>query len=406
MAEKLRKKFIAIAVGTTFLVLFVLAAAINLSNYRQIGVHADELLTLIVENDGSFPEKKGHKDEFDLPPKMSKDAPFSTRYFTIMVDSFGGMLAVDTGKTSSASTQRAADYARQALAGGRKSGFIDNYKFQIAPKDYGAMVVFVDCGRDLQMFYHFLLNSAVVCLIGVAAVFVLVLLLSKRAIAPVAQSYAKQKSFITDASHELKTPLSIIGANTDVLELEYGDNQWVQSIRHQVKRLSALVESLVVLSRMDEESGKLIKTEFSFSDAVCEAAEPFLALGAAQKKRIQLTIAKNISYVGNESAIRQLTALLLDNAVKYAAAGATITVSLHKRGKKICLTMQNPAEGLQQGNCEALFERFYRADVSRNSALSGYGIGLSVAKAIVEQHKGSICAQSPDGKSIIFTALF
>lgn len=405
MAEKLRKKFIAIAVGTTFVVLFVLAAVMNLFNYMQIGVHADELLTILVENDGDFPEKKGHKNEFDLPPKMSKDAPFSTRYFTVRVDHSGGMLAVDTGKTSSASTQLATEYARQALAGGRKSGLIDHYKFQIAQKEYGSMVIFVDCGRDLHMFYDFLVNSVVVCLIGVAAVFGLVLLLSKRAIAPVAQSYAKQKGFITDASHELKTPLSIIGANTDVLELEYGDNQWVQSIRHQVKRLSALVESLVALSRMDEESGKLIKTEFSFSDAVSEAAEPFFAVAEAQQKNIQLDITKNISYVGNEAAIRQLTSLLLDNAVKYAAGGG-IVLSLHKRGKKICLKLQNHAEGLHAGDYEVLFGRFYREDVSRNSALGGYGIGLSVAKAIVEQHKGSISAQSPDGKLIIFTALF
>ena len=403
MVEKLRRKFIIISVSAVFIVLFVIAAFSNLSNYSQIGRNADELLNILVENDGYFPKQKDHEVKYKLPPKISPEAPFSTRFFTVKIDDKGNPIEVDTGKISSASTAQALNYANNVLQRNKTGGFIDDYKYTIAEKDYGLLVIFVDCGRDLQMFYSFLKNSIIICVIGIVAVFILVLIFSKKAIAPISESYEKQKQFITDAGHELKTPLAIISTNTEVLEMECGESQWTKSIHNQVLRLSDLVESLVSLTRMDEEKNELLKMDFSLSDAVMETAEQFQELSKSYNKELLLEVEKNISYYGNEQAIGQLVSILIDNALKYAIKDSMITVSLDKQGKKCVLQTINEVENLTVGNYDILFERFYRSDSSRNSKMAGYGIGLSVAKAIVLKHKGKITAESLDGKRIIFT---
>lgn len=406
MVETLRRKFIVISVSTVFIVLFVMAGFINWSNYAQIGRHADDVLNVLIENNGYFPKKNNHKDGYALPPKMSPEAPFSTRFFTAKADTSGNIISADTSKISAASTKEALEYAAKVLKSGKSGGFVEGYKFTVAQKKYGALIIFVDCNRDLEMFYSFLQNSVIICVVGILAVFILVLIFSQKAIAPVAESYEKQKQFITDASHELKTPLAIISTNTDVLEMECGESEWIKSIRHQVSRLSELVGNLVSLTRMDETGNTLLKTDFSLSDAVSESAEPFEALAQSRSKALLLDIQKNISYCGNEQTIRQLVSILLDNAIKYGAENSSITMSLKKQGKRCVLQTINAAEDLKKGNNDMLFERFYRADNSRNSKTGGYGIGLSIAKAIVLKHKGKISAESPDGKIIIFMAQF
>lgn len=229
------------------------------------------------------------------------------------------------------------------------------------------------------------------------------LVFSKKAIAPIAESYEKQKQFITDAGHELKTPLAIINTNVEVIEIDYGESQWTKSIHNQVFRLSDLVESLVSLTRMDEEKNQLTKKDFSLSDLVLEASEQFFEMSKLCDKQLVLEVEENISYHGNKQAISQLLSILIDNALKYGLKDNPIRVELKKQGKKIFLQTTNRAENLSTGNYDILFDRFYRADSSRNSKLKGYGIGLSLAKAIVLKHKGKITAKSPNGKTIIFT---
>lgn len=201
----------------------------------------------------------------------------------------------------------------------------------------------------------------------------------------------------------MKTPLTIIDANTEVLEMEYGESEWSRSIKNQVKRLASLTENLVLLTRMDEEKQVLQMTDFSLSDAVADAAQPFIAVAATSGRRFALDIQPGISCYGNETAIRQLVSLLLDNAIKYSNDGSQIALRLRMAGKNKELTFYNTVTEMNTGNLDVLFERFYRADDSRSSDVKGYGIGLSVVKAIAVAHHGKITAKSDDGKSILFT---
>lgn len=402
MVEILRRKFIIISVSAVFIVVFVIGLFSNLSNYSQIGRNADELLNILAENDGYFPKPNDVDIKYKLPPKISPEAPFSTRFFTVKMDKLHNVIEVDTGKISSTSTDQALSYANKVLQSKKKSGIKDDYKYSLVSKDYGLLFIFVNVGRELDIFYSFLRSSIIIGITATISVFFIVLVFSKKAIAPIAESYEKQKQFITDAGHELKTPLAIIKTNTEVIEMNSEESQWTKSIHNQVQRLSNLVESLVSLTRMDEAKNQLIKKEFSLSDLVLESTEQFQEISKLRNKELVLEIEENINYYGDEGSISKLISILIDNALKYGLKDNSIKVELKKQGKKIFLQTRNRAENLSVGNYEILFDRFYRADSSRNSKLEGYGIGLSVAKAIVSKHKGKITAESKDGETIIF----
>lgn len=403
MAEKLRRKFILVSVGAVSIVVFTIALFSNLINYTQILNHSEELLVLLAENDGHFPMKEEPSKEYQLPPKISPEAPFSTRFFTVRLDNNRNVVETDTGKIASISTTEAFQYANKALQKGKSSHFIDHYRYLIVDQGDRSLIIFMDVERELEMFYTFLKNSLLICLIGTSAVFILVSLFSKRAIRPIVESYEKQKQFITDASHELKTPLAIINTNTEVLEMEYGESQWTKSTQNQITRLSGLVESLITLTRMDEEKMELLKTEFSLSDLIINIAEQFKEWGNNQNKNLHLEVEDSIFYYGNEESFSQLITILIDNAFKYSPKDSEIIISLKKQGKGIIFQTINQADHLSIGNYEQLFERFYRLDQSRNSQIGGQGIGLSIAQAIVKQHKGKIKAESPDGKTMVLT---
>ena len=230
------------------------------------------------------------------------------------------------------------------------------------------------------------------------------LLFSRRAIQPIADAYEKQKHFITDAGHELKTPLAVISANTEVLEMTQGESEWTQSIRNQVGRLAELTNDLVSLARMDERDSRMLMTDFSLSDAVSESLAPFVAVAGQRGKPIQTDIQEGLTLCGNEEAIRRLVGILADNAIKYGAEGGEIRITLRSAGRGMVFQTRNRVETpIKKGAHEELFERFYRGDASRSSKVAGYGIGLSMARAIVAAHRGKISAASEDGASLAIT---
>lgn len=410
MIKKLQRRVVIIAVSSVAAVLLVIMGAILITNYSEIVSDADSTILMLEQNDGSYPkfeEGSFGNNNTDRPKQgMSPEAQFETRFFSVNLNEEGKTISTNTGSIAAVATDEAIEYAEKIYESGTEKGFLGVYRYSVSKTDKGTMVLFLDCSRSLDIFYRFVRASLAVSAVGILGVFVLMLLFSKRAIKPIADSYAKQKHFITDASHELKTPLAVINANTEVIEMTQGDSEWTQSIKNQVLRLTELTNSLVSLARMDEHDSKLLMTDFSISDAVIESIEPFARLAAQQGKTLVSKIQSNISFGGNEESIRKLVGILTDNAIKYSGEKGEISVTLKSSSKGTVLQMRNSVDEIAKGSHDELFERFYRGDASRSSEISGYGIGLSIAMAIVNAHKGKITARSEDGKSLIISVLF
>lgn len=451
MIKKLRRKFIAITMISVAIVLTLIIGVIDVSDYRNISQTIDDRMDLLIENGGSVDDgsadngspdngtangssaSNGSSDDADMPkappsdasvekvPQDSGDAmpwnisginaetKFDIRYFTVTLDENGNTVDVDTDRIASIGKQQAETMAQDLREEGKTEGYTDGFRYaviSVSGEDGGnnTMYIFLNCARELSTFRSFLWTSILVSLLGAGLVFLLVVVASRIAVRPVAESYEKQKRFITDASHEIKTPLAIIEANTEVIELENGSSEWLDSIKRQIKRLSSLTEKLVFLSRMDEENTKIERAEFSLSDTVRETTESFEAVAEAGRKHLEIDVQPGIPYYGNEGMISQMVSLLVDNAMKYGSDGGTVRVRLwQKHGGARVLTVYNDADHVTVGDQSQLFERFYRSDESRNSRTGGHGIGLSVVKAIVDAHHGKIAAVSGDGKSMLFT---
>lgn len=465
MIKTLRKKFIAIAMLSTALVLFVIIGAINIANYINTNANLDARLELIAYNGGTFPDMNDDgnapaapdnstelpdasaadifqvsddsaapdnstapddsaaPDNSMVPPApdsdshfddqygrhgIDKETPFETRYFSVLLYENGNVSTIDTGKIASVSTSEAGSYATSLYGKGKTKGFIDQYKYLSVSTtntngDDMVLYVFINCSKELMTIRTYALASIGISIIGLLVVFVLVCFFSKTVTKPMAESYEKQKRFITDASHEIKTPLTIIDANTEVLEMMEGENEWTVSIRKQIARLTALTEKLVFLSRMDEDSTRLEMLEFNISDAILDTAMPFETVAESKGKILDISVAPDINYTGSETNIRQMLSLLLDNAIKYSSENGSIRLNFSTNGKLKTLSVWNTVDEIETGKLDYLFERFYRIDKSRNSKTGGFGIGLSVVQAIVQAHNGKVSAKSEDGKSIEFT---
>lgn len=410
MIKKLRIKFILVTMAATTLVLFSIIGVINMRNYLDIVERADKTLAMLERGDGRFPleigEKPSHTGSEDggrRPDGLSPETPFETRYFMVVLDEAGEVISVNTDKIAAVDRETAEAFAKELYNAGKTKGFKGNYRYLLSAEESQSTIIFLDCTRDRNTFFSFWQASMLISLAGLSLVFVLIVFFSQLATRPVAVTYQKQKRFITDANHELKTPLTVIGANCDLLEMENGENEWTRSIRGQVERLTELTDKLVFLSRMDEENAGAVLTDCSLSEIASNAVRPYTALAASQNKRFEVKIAENITVCGDTTLIRELLTLLLDNAFKYSDEAGDIRFTLAAAGKNKVITLSNTTDGIPQGSMDKLFERFYRLDRSRNSETGGHGIGLSVAKAIVELHRGKITVCSEDGKTIVFT---
>ncbi len=409
MIKRLQRKFIISAMAAVTIVLSIIMIIINSVNHVNIIKSANNLLNILEDNNGVFPmEEKDnpHAEDKDekKPPKMdiSKETPFQTRYFTVEITPEGNVYRIDTGKIAAISTETAKEYALELYNQNKTEGRRDCYIYRANSSSNGnTMYIFLNVENDLKNFYTFLWSSIAVSIIGIVFVLILIVVFSKRIVSPMAQSYEKQKTFITDASHEIKTPLAVIEANTEVVEIENGESQWTRSNKEQISRLSELTEKLVFLAKMDEERNIFVMTEFSLSKLAQEITEGFNGMAKAQNKKYTVSIDSDIDVKADEKAIKQLLSILIENAFKYSDREGNIAVTVKKNGKYKEIEVRNTADNLKKGDLSILFERFYRLDSSRNSNTGGSGIGLSIAKAIAEAHKGKIKAYSLDGKEIV-----
>lgn len=412
MIKKLQRKFVAVAMLSLFIVLLIIIGTVNILNYTRMADDAQRTINILKENDGSFPKpdmRPGHGKEMFMG--MSPEAPYESRYFSVLMDGSGNVSTIDTGKIAGTDTDEAAEYAEKVLECGRTSGFMGQYRFGVKDKDNGTLIIFLYCGRELSNFRAVLLISVGISFVGMLAVFLLLIFFSGRIVKPVSESYEKQKRFITDAGHEIKTPLTIIDADAELVGLDCGENEWLEDIRKQTKRLTALTNDLIYLAKMEEGQKSSTKIEFPLSDVVEETTESFRARAVNENKKLDIDIQPEITYCGDEKAIRQLVSILVDNAVKYSDGIKIISVKLEGQGgtsklsKGFRLQVFNSCEHIEPESVKHLFDRFYRAEQSRNSQTGGYGIGLSVAKAVVDAHKGKITADTADGKSLRITVV-
>ena len=405
MIKKLRIKLIAASMLSLFLVLFVIGGIAGILNYKKIVNDADRILEVLEENAGKFPQKFPI-DRKDDRPGMSPEIPYESRFFSVLLDENGNIILTDTSKIASIDTEKAIEYASEIWDRETEKGFVDEYRYWQCSYNREVRIIFLDCRRQLDNFHNFLLTTFGVSCVGFLSVFILMVYLSARIVKPFSDNYEKQKRFITDAGHELKTPLTIIEADTEVLEMDFGENEWLQDIQSQTKRLADLTNTLVVLSRMEEGQNSSMRVEFPLSDMVEEVCHTFQAPAKVQEKGLTSTIEPMISMKGDEKAIRGLVTILLDNALKYSNENGHITVALEKKKNRIYLSVFNTTEFISREQIPHLFDRFYRTDVSRNSQTGGYGLGLSIAAATVESHKGKIFAETADEKSLRITVVF
>lgn len=394
MMNKLKIKFILLAMVTIALLLAVIISGMNLINYNSVIEEADKTLSFLSQNEGTFPESD-KKPNDRLPPHMSPETPYESRFFWVLSDDSGNVISTDVGKISSVDEVEAVKYAEYVQSKKSDSGFAGSFRYIVKREQTGIRITFLDCGRKLDSFYSFLYASIFMAVIGLIAGFFVIFILSGKIIKPIAESQEKQKQFITDAGHELKTPLTIINANVDILEMELGEqNESLADIKDQTLRLRSLTDDLVLLTRMEEAADKMQRIDFPVSEVVSDATHPFFSLTKIQGKKLTCHIQPLLSLNGNDKAISKLVSILLDNAIKYSAEGSEIELRLTGQGHSIILTVSNTTEHeIKPDQLERIFDRFYRADTSRNSESGGHGIGLSVAKSIVNAHNGKICAE-------------
>ena len=405
MIRKLKIKFIVLSTISIFLLLLTVVFGMNVLNYNSVVRDADEVLSLLSKNKGVFPDFEGNRGD-RLPPHMSPELPFESRYFSVLLSDSGEVMWVDTGKIFSVDADSAVEYANDIMEKDSERGFIGEFRYARTAEGDGVRITFLDCGRQLNSYYRFLIISIIMALAGFIIVFLVISFFSGKFIRPISESYEKQKRFITDAGHEIKTPLTIINANVDVLEMDMGKNECLEDIRQQAERLTVLTNDLVYLARMEEAENTLQMIEFPVSEVVLETAEPFKTLSATQGKEFICNVQPMLSMCGNYKAIQQLVSILMDNALKYSPSGGKVSLDFARQNKNLVLTVSNTTDSvITAENLNHIFDRFYRTDPSRNSETGGHGIGLSVAKAIVTAHGGKISASVKDGNAFQITAV-
>lgn len=412
MIKKLRIKFVSTSIISIFIVLVLIIGSINIINYINMNERTDHMLRFVLDNKGTLPRPEKKDKPHNIPyfnnfkGNPSPEVIFQTRYFTVILDKNSEVIMNDTSNIFAVTPTQAIEYAKKAQSTNKITGFINNYKYLKGTLNDNTAIIFIDCERDISLFNNFLYTSIFISLISLIFVGIVSYLLSSIAIKPSINAYEKQKKFITNASHEIKTPLTIISANTDIIEMSCGESKWINSTKSQITRLTELVNNLVALSRLDEENYVVQKSNLCLSDILEAISKNYEGMSLDDNKTFECTIESDIYYHGNEKNITQLLYILLDNAFKYSNCNGTIKINLKKYRGKIIIEVYNTTDPISKGPHNEFFDRFYRQDESHNSKNSGFGIGLSLARSIVNSHKGKITAKSIDGKSITVSVIF
>ena len=324
----------------------------------------------------------------------------SIEYFAIMADKNGRYLA--TLYNDQLGDAKAQKYISPILNDDQDTGMINSYQYYRADKSNGTMMVMTDKSYEKGVFSKLKRITVIVGLTALIFLSVLAYFFSKKSIQPIKIAFDKQKQFVSDASHELKTPLTVISTNADVLEGEIGENKWLGYIKSQTDRMSVLVNDLLNLTRLENSGNELEKKYFNLSKAIANTALPFECQAFESNKKFEVNIEDDIMLSGSEKHIKQMAAIFIDNALKYSESGGTVQVTLKRSGDRKLFSVYNTGQGIKETDTEKIFERFYRSDESRNRATGGYGLGLAIAKSVADKHRFKIHVLNQPGKGVCF----
>ena len=332
----------------------------------------------------------------------SEDDSFSTRYFAVIYDNAGEVLSIKANHISALTTEDATtlgDYARHKFF---KFGQYGKYYYQVSSlKGDRLIVIFLDSSNQIHATARLLYSAMLFIAFGVSVTFFIVRIFSGKAIAPEIRNAELQKEFITNASHELKTPLAVIRANAEMQEILNGENEWTQSTLRQVDRLNGLIQNLVVITRAQETETEERMTA-NVAVLIADTAKAYLPVATQEGKTLEICLPESITLKAVDSEIRQLATLLIDNAIKYCDDKGTIRIEAGQKGREVWLVVSNSYEEGANVDYEKFFERFYRQNEahtinSGKEQKGGYGIGLSIAEKLVKKYNGSIKADWKDG---------
>lgn len=406
MIKSLRWKFIRITMTAVFCVLFLIIIAVNIVNVYQSNLSLDSVTEVLMKNGGSFRKNIAGADKFkpenvnggsELKDRFHNKAelPFSTRFFTVTTDEEGCVIRWDLSSIASVTEKDVAEFVEKVFTKKDTVGWYQTYRYRVGRTDGGYLFIFMEATNTKSTILSVLIITVLVGLTAFLAVFVLVALFSKRAIKPISETYEKQKQFITNASHELKTPLTVISANAEVISMTYGENEWCGGIERQASYMRSLINSMIQMSKLDEGEQKMSFERFNVSDAVYDTAMAFAAPAKKKGLNIDVCVTPDLYINGDEGAVRQVVSILTDNAVKYCDESGEIFVnalSVKEFGReRVIISVKNTYGAVSSLDTERIFERFYREDTARADEHS-YGLGLSIARAIVAQHGGRMKA--------------
>ncbi len=441
MLQKLQKKFVFINMSLVSLVLIATFTAICLFNYTDMKKdwHAILISTAMMKE-----EPGPHQFPFDK--KMLEDAPaeipgqetesavqgmsgenvpqtpqrrdnstlMNAISFSVSVDGAGKVIS-KLGNNVEVSEELLFEIVDRALAASetKKEGTLQEYKLRYLVMDgqdhMEGTVAFLDVSRQMDDFKSLVLTLIIVGVIGELAFLVISIFLARFTIKPVKTAWEQQRQFVADASHELKTPLTVVLANTGILLSHKEDKialqeKWIYYIKDEAERMKKLVEDMLFLAKSDTAKMPLEKYDVNFSDLVFNSLLAFESVAFEQKIRLKQEIAQDVFLCGNEAQLRQLITILLDNACKYTPADGQVSVTLLKKQDKVSFSVKNTGSFIPKEEQGKIFGRFYRVDESRVRKEGGYGLGLSIAKSIAEAHKGKLSVVSSEQEGTIFTA--
>ena len=405
MIKKLQKKFVFSAMLAITILLVLLLSAINLENAQMSKKQNEQMIDTLLNGEiMRHPEHTKNEPKGFLAAPIDENAKFSTAYFTIRTDNAENIISTNISRIANISENDAKEIYSKAINENSVQGRIQSFRYKSAVNEHdnSKIYLFIDTTIPTHNVLRVLMLSVLIGFACWIAMLFLIILLSKKAIRPIAENIERQKQFVTDAGHEIKTPLAIILSNTEAMELYNGENKWSKNIKEQINRLNGLMQNLLTLAKSDESSMADIKENISLTELTEETTEMFTENAALKNICIHKSIEPNVTCCINKESFSRLISILMDNAVKYAQENGRIEILLYKNKKSIHFEICNTCDTLPQCSANKLFNRFYRADSARTQKNGGYGIGLSAAKSIVQAHGGSIYAEYKDKNTIAF----